>query len=192
MKRRKGCLRPVLIILFTVLLLYFTVGEGKTVIMQQIYPVKYQEYVEKWADEYSLDRYLVYSVIKVESGFDPDAESHVGAKGLMQLMDKTAEECNIKGGFGYNIPNDLFEPEKNIRVGCSYLRKLMDTYGNMELAITAYNAGTGNVKKWLQNDELSDGKGGLLSIPYEETDKYVDKVMKAYETYMRLYKENSL
>ena len=192
MKRRKGCLRPVLIILFTVLLLYFTVGEGKTAIMQQIYPVKFQDYVEKWADEYLLDRYLVYSVIKIESGFDPDAESHAGAKGLMQLMDKTAEECNTKEGFGYNIPDDLFEPEKNIRVGCSYLRKLMDTYENMELAITAYNAGTGNVKKWLQNEELSDGEGGLVSIPYEETDKYVDKVMKAYRIYTRLYKENSL
>ena len=194
MKRKKkhGCIGLVLAIAFAVLLLYFAAGDGKIEIMKFLHPIKYQDSVEKWAEEYSLDKYLVYSVIKVESRFNSAAESHVGAKGLMQLMDKTASECNTKEGFGYSIPDDLFDSDANIRMGCSYLRQLIDTYGDIELAVTAYNAGTGNVKKWLDDTALADGDGGLREIPYEETRKYVRKVMKAYENYTKLYKENSL
>ncbi len=191
MKKRRGCLRPVLFILVAVFLLYFLVGDGREVILKRIYPVKYQEFVESFADEYGLDRYLVYSVIKVESNFNSDAISNAGAKGLMQLMDKTAAECNAKGEFGYNIPEDLYEPEKNIRLGCYYLSSLMDTYNNMELAVTAYNGGTGNVNKWLKNESLSDGEGGLSDIPYSETKRYVEKVTKTYELYNRLYKQDN-
>ncbi len=191
MKKRRGCLKPVLFILVAVFLLYFFVGDGKEIILKKIYPVEYQEFVESFSDEYGLDRYLVYSVIKVESNFDPDAISNAGAKGLMQLMDKTAAECNAKGKFGYNIPRDLYEPEKNIKLGCYYLSSLMDTYNDMELAVTAYNGGTGNVNKWLKNESLSDGEGGLSDIPYSETKRYVEKVTKTYEIYNRLYKQDN-
>ncbi|MDO4744437.1 MAG: lytic transglycosylase domain-containing protein [Clostridia bacterium] len=158
--------------------------------MKKIYPIKYQEYVEKWAEEYSLDKNLVYAVIKVESNFNKDAVSVAGAKGLMQLMDKTAEDCNSKAGFGYLIPSDLFVPERNIRIGCYYISKLIKDYGNAELAVTAYNGGTGNVQKWLEDPALADGEGGLSNIPYEETKTYVKKVFNAFEAYNRLYKTN--
>ncbi len=179
-----------LLLVFVGIILFFTVGPGKRMVMEYFYPIKYQEYVEKYADEYNLDRYLVYSVIKVESKFDPEASSDAGAKGLMQLMDETAEECNEKGGFGYNIPEDLYDPEKNIRLGCYYLSSLVDIYGDIRLAVTAYNGGTGNVDEWLQDEELSDGKGGLADIPYSETKKYVKKVFNAFDTYNDLYKNN--
>lgn len=190
MKRRKGCLSPILVIGLVALLLYFTVGNGKIEILKRIYPIKYQDSVEKWAEEYSIDKYLVYAVIKVESNFEAEAQSHVGAKGLMQLMDKTAQECNTNGKFNYTIPQDLFEPNKNIRIGCSYLRKLLNTYEDIELAIIAYNAGSGNVDKWLADDALSDGEGGLSAIPYDETEKYVKKVLRTYERYIEIYKQN--
>ncbi len=161
-------------------------------ILKKIYPVEYQEYVEKYADEYGLDKYLVYSVINVESAFNENAISHADAKGLMQLMDKTAAECNKREGFGYNIPDELFNPEVNIRIGCSYLRSLIDTYNDVSLAVTAYNGGTGNVKKWLEDETLIDGKGGLRDIPYAETKKYVKKVFKNYDMYTKIYKENSV
>ena len=86
-KRRSGCLKPIMFVLFAFALLYFTVGEGKTTILKKIYPVKYQTLVEQYAEEYSLDKYLVYAVIKVESGFDENAVSRVGARGLMQMME---------------------------------------------------------------------------------------------------------
>ncbi|MBE7024388.1 MAG: lytic transglycosylase domain-containing protein [Ruminococcaceae bacterium] len=190
MKRKRGCIRPVLMIAFVGLLLYFFAGNGKEFVLKNIYPVKYQDYVERYAEEYSLDKYLVYSVIKVESGFDPEAYSRMGAKGLMQLMDKTASECNEKGNFGYRIPSDLYDPEKNIRLGCFYLSSLYEIYGDMELVITAYNGGTGNVDKWLDDDKLADGKGGLADIPYEETKNYVEKVQRTFEAYNKLYKTN--
>lgn len=190
MKKKGGCLRPLLLIVFAVALLYFSVGDGKTFILKKVYPIKYQTYVEKYAEEYSLDKNLVYAVIKVESNFNKDAVSVAGAKGLMQLMDDTAADCSNKAGFGYNIPDDLFVPEYNIRLGCYYISRLMDTYGNMELAITAYNGGTGNVQKWLEDTTLADGKGGLAEIPYAETERYVKKVFSAFEAYNRLYKIN--
>ncbi len=192
MKRNRGCIRPFIIIIFAILILYFMVGDGKEKVAKMIYPIKYAEYVGKYAEEYNLDKYLVYSVIKVESNFEPDATSTVGAKGLMQLMDKTAEECNKKEGFGYNIPQDLYEPQKNIRMGCYYLRSLLNTYKNVELAVTAYNAGTGNVRKWLKDENLSDGDGGLTTIPYFETEQYVKKVLKAYDRYTKIYKEGRI
>ncbi len=192
MKRKLGCIKPVLFILLAVCLLYFFVGDGKKMILTKIYPIKYQEYVENYANEYNLDIYLVYSVIKVESGFDPHALSNAEARGLMQLMAKTADEINQKEELGYIIPNDLFEPQKNIHLGCYYLRKLMDTYGSMELAITAYNGGTGNVDKWLDDETLADGKGGLADIPYTETKQYVKKVLRTYEMYNKLYKTDEI
>jgi len=187
-RRKRGCFRYIFFIMLAVLMLFFLVGDGKVMILKQIYPVKYQEYVEKYAEEYDLDKNLIYAVIKVESNFNPDAVSNAGAKGLMQLMDNTAEECNQKGGFSYIIPEDMYVPEKNIRMGCSYLKFLMDTYGDMELVVTAYNGGTGNVDKWLGDETLSDGEGGLADIPYTETKKYVEKVTRTFEIYNRLYK----
>lgn len=192
MKRNIGCLKLILIILLAVFLLYFIVGNGKEQILKKIYPIKYQDYVEEYANEYDIDKYLVYSVIKVESNFDPHAHSTANARGLMQLMSKTAEECNQKGNFGYTIPADLYNPQKNIQLGCFYLRTLIDTHKDTELAITAYNGGTGNVSKWLDDKELTDGMGGLSDIPYTETKKYVKKVFKTYKMYNKLYKTDEI
>ncbi len=193
MKKNRGCIfRPVIFILLAITVLYFTVGGGKTVILKKLYPIKYQEYVEQYSKDYNLDKNLVYAVIKVESNFDRTAVSHVGAKGLMQLMDITAEDCSKKADFGYTIPDDLFVPERNIQLGCYYISQLMTIYGDTELAITAYNGGTGNVSKWLEDAELSDGNGGLAKIPYEETRKYVKKVFKTFDMYNKLYKTSEM
>ena len=186
-KKKRGCLSYVLLAVIVGVVLYFTVGSGREDVMKMIYPIKYEEAVEDAAKEFGLDIYFVYSIIKVESNFKTDAESHVGAKGLMQLMDKTAEECNAKWELGYSIPSDLYDPEKNVMLGCSYISSLMDTYGDKRLALAAYNAGTGNVRKWLNDENLADGNGGLSHIPYEETEDYVKKVMKTYEIYTELY-----
>ena len=169
-------------------LLFFVIGEGREKILEYMYPLEYSDLVEKYSEENKLDKYLVYSVIRTESKFKEDATSKVGAKGLMQLMDSTAEDCNIKGGFGYNIPEEIYKPEVNISLGCYYLKKLIDTYdGDISLAITAYNGGAGNVGKWLKDENLTDGDGGLIDIPFEETKGYVDKVLDAYNKYTNIY-----
>ena len=163
---------------------------AREVILKAVYPIKYSEIVEENAVKYEIDKYLVYAVIKAESKFDEKAESEVGAKGLMQLMEETAKECNEKGEFGYSIPEDIFKPEVNISLGCYYLKQLLNSYdGDISLSVAAYNGGTGNVLKWLSDSSLSDGDGGLLDIPFEETKGYVDKVLKNYEKYKEIYEK---
>ena len=157
-------------------------------LLQYFYPIKYEEYDEKYSIEYDLDKYLVYAVIQTESKFDPNVESEVGAIGLMQLMEDTAKECNEKADFGYTIPDELKNPEVNIRIGCYYLNRLMKIFDdNKELALTAYNGGLGNVEKWLDDEEYSDGQGGLNITPYQETNDYVDKVLRSYKRYREIY-----
>lgn len=191
-RRGHGCLRILLLGAITLFILLFALDAGRNALLKFLYPVKYSEIVEEKAEEYGLDKYLVYAVIRTESKFKEDAISDAGAKGLMQLMDETAAECNEKGGFGFDIEKEIYDPKINITLGCYYLSKLIKTYeGDISLAITAYNGGTGNVGKWLKDDKLSDGDGGLIDIPFEETKGYVDKVLASYEKYKEIYTEGA-
>ena len=179
--------RAIFVVILVLLIFCFFTECGKEAVLKMMFPIKYEEYVEKYAEEYNLDKYMVYAILKVESGFDPKAESAAGAKGLMQLMEETAEECNEKEKFAYSIPDDLYVPECNIRLGCYYLKYLLETYGDMRLAVIAYNGGTGNLDQWLADETLTDENGVLNEIPYKETEKYVEKVFSAFNAYNSIY-----
>ena len=192
--KRKGCclLRStktvVWLLIMVLAVVWFFFYGGKTMLLRYFYPKQYEEIVEKYSKEYELDKYFVYAVIQTESKFDPDAVSDAGAMGLMQLMEETARECNEKENFGYNIPENLTDPEANIRIGCYYLSRLLEIFDNdKELALIAYNGGIGNVSKWLDDENFADGKGGLDYTPYKETNDYVDKVMRSYDIYRAIY-----
>lgn len=189
--RKHGCLKFLLLAAVTVFILLYALDAGRSAVLKFIYPTKYSDIVEEKSKQFGLDKYLVYSVIRTESKFKEDALSDAGAKGLMQLMDATALECNDKGGFGFKLPEDIFSPEVNITLGCYYLKNLIENYdGDISLAITAYNGGSGNVGKWLSDSELTDGDGGLIDIPFEETKGYLDKVISSYDKYKEIYAEN--
>jgi len=116
----------------------------------------YDPYIEMVAREHGVDPTLVKAVALVESGFNPKAVSSKGAQGLMQLMPATAERYGI---------SDLRDPYQSLRAGAAHLRDLLDEYeGNVTLALAAYNAGSGAVKRY----------GGVPA--YEETQQYVKKV----------------
>jgi len=115
--------------------------------------------VKKYAKKYKVDESLVHALIKVESDYDIHAVSPVGAKGLMQLMDKTAKLYNVK---------DPFDPEENIRAGVKHLKMLIDKYKDIKKALAAYNAGETAVEKY----------NGIP--PYKETKRYVKKIMALY------------
>ena len=145
-----------------------------------IYPVDYFEIISAEAASVDIDPYLVSAVIKAESNFDENAQSTAGAVGLMQLMPSTAEWLAARSGAEFE-PERLCEPEYNIRLGCQYLRFLLD-YWQWDVckALASYNAGQTNVARWL-NEGTWDGTGeNLADIPFNETQKYVDKVLRIY------------
>ena len=154
------------------------------------YPREYSEYVEKWAKEYGVPEYIVYSVIKAESDFDPNTVSSAGAVGLMQIL--VSEKVNtfeyIAGMVGDRYDPSLhFDPNTNIKYGTYYLSYLYKKFDNGSTVFAAYNGGEGNVSKWLADPTCSlDGKT-LYRIPFSETNNYVKKVNGYCKAYRRLY-----
>ena len=155
----------------------------KTKILKMIYPIKYSEYVEKYSEEFGIDKFLVYSIIKAESNFNKDAKSKSGAVGLMQLMEKTAQE--IDSGIK---EQDLYNEETNIKIGIEYYSKLLKYYNNsLELSLVAYNAGIGTVDKWIEDGILKKDGSNIENVPYKETNNYVRKILKDYKIYKMVY-----
>lgn len=161
---------------------------NNVIIKKMMYPEEYNNIVVPEATKNYLEPELVYAVIKVESKFDPEAESQVGALGLMQMTPSTFEwvQTMVPSDEIY-IKEDLKKPEISIRYGCKYLAWNIERFGSVETALCAYNAGPGIVEKWLADSTYSaDGKT-LDYIPYPATKAYVKNVMEAYETYKKLY-----
>ena len=157
-----------------------------------IYPTRYKSYVLGAAARYNVDPYLIFSIIKQESKFNKNACSNKNAKGLMQLLDSTAEEMAVDMGEIPSTNLDLFDSKINIYVGTKYFRTLIDRYdGNIYLAICAYNAGLGNVDKWKLSKEIySDSKVNISNIPFEETKEYLVNIINYYNKYVNLYSAN--
>ena len=121
--------------------------------------------IRRVAERNGLDGLLIAAIVEVESGFDPSAVSHRGARGLMQVMPASVPA---------DLRERLFEPEPNLEVGAAYLRQLLDRYnGDLELTLAAYNAGPTNVRRY----------GGVP--PFRETRRYVEKVLELYVAHHR-------
>jgi soluble lytic murein transglycosylase len=138
------------------------------------YPLHYASYVRVHARENNLDPSLLAAVIEQESKFDTSAESSSGAIGLMQLTPTTAKGIAIRTGGSAFQTSDLYNPEINIRYGSWYLHNLFAKYGSERLVLAAYNAGQGNVDRW-----LAAGK----PIQYPETRAYVARVERLQKIY---------
>ncbi len=136
---------------------------------------------------YTVDRALVYSIMRAESAFDPLAESQAGAQGLMQVMPGTARDIAARSAFEPPQPDDLFEPATSIQFGQAYLERLLQRPpigGNLIYVAAAYNAGPGRIARWrdrlgIENDPLLF----LESIPMREPRVYVKKVLANLWTY---------
>ena len=141
-----------------------------------MHPRKFQCSVARYAEKYGVPEYIVYSVIFVESDFESDAVSGKGACGLMQLMPQTYQW--LVEGQGAEA-GDIFDADENIKYGTLYLSMLYEKYDSWTLALCAYNAGSGNVDKWLLEPEFE--------IRFAETQNYVKKLEVVIERYRRLY-----
>lgn len=157
-----------------------------------IYPIKYFDIIEEEAKKNNVDPYLVLSIIKVESGFNEYAVSNKDAKGLMQIMDSTAAQVNEYTNSTEDIDSEIFIPDVNISIGCKYFSNLIKKYnGNYYVAICAYNAGLGNVDSWINKGTIPkdlDRYKNVEEIPFNQTKKYLEKVVSTYKMYKLLYK----
>ena len=151
------------------------------------YPLKYEEIVEEKSGEYGVPLSVIYAVIRTESNFEPEAESRVGARGLMQITEDTHSWIDYyrgETGFGWD---DLYTPSVNADYGVWLLSYLYEKFGNWETVYAAYNAGPNIVEKWLADTQYSADGLTLSEIPYNETSKYVEKVKSYREGYISAY-----
>lgn len=189
MKKKKRTQRGWPVFLALLLLLgfgLFAFQKLKPDLEHAAFPRPYRENVTACAAEFGLEESLVYAVIRAESGYDPNAESAAGALGLMQMTPSTFEWMQTHLGGPYET-QALFEPEVSIRFGCGLLRLLLNQYGDLTVALCAYNAGMGNVTSWLSDGACSGDGKTLSEIPFPETRAYVEKVLRYKELYEKIY-----
>ena len=161
-----------LITIFTLLILCVS---ALVLAINMRFPVRYMDIIEANAGE--LDPTWILAVIMAESSFRPEAESHRGAQGLMQLMPTTAEwVAELMGKEDFD-PETVWQPEVNIALGSFYLNWLYRYYNeDLNLALAAYNAGLGNVNRWLADPDFSSDGRNLDVIPFNETANYLRRV----------------
>lgn len=129
--------------------------------VEAAHPTQFDPLINEASEKWGVDACLIKAVIQQESNFDPNALSHCGAQGLMQLMPETARSLGV---------SDTRDARDNVMAGTRYLKGLLDRFnGNTRLALAAYNAGAGNVQKY----------GGVP--PFAETQNYVSRIMANYE-----------
>ncbi len=147
-------------------------------------PLRHDDIIRQQARDKEVDASLIAAVIEAESGFDSEARSPQGARGLMQVTPATALDIAERSEGTSFVLSDLENPDINVRYGTFHLDELLALYeGNETAALAAYNAGSGNVSKWGGGDlELSD-------IRFPETRAYVEQVLEQREDYRDSYPE---
>lgn len=182
---KKKVISVILIIIFLILLVYGFIG-----IKTYVYPLEYKDEVLEYSKKYNLDPYLVFAVINTESGFDKHATSSKDARGLMQITQSTAKEVNeITNSVDSLNEENIYNEDINIELGCQYLASLISRYnGNYYLAICSYNAGIGNVDKWISQGQITEDLNTTdIELPFKETTKYLKKVIHNYKMYKIIY-----
>jgi soluble lytic murein transglycosylase len=152
-------------------------------------PLRHEDIIRQQASDKGLDPALIAGVIYAESHFIDGRTSSAGAQGLMQLTPATAQYIAQKsGGTSFRV-SDLGTPQVNIAYGAYYLKYLMKRYGDdVPLVLAAYNAGEGNVDKWIASARTKDKSLDINAIPFGETRSYVTKVIAARKEYRSTYR----
>lgn len=194
-KRRTGSFKAlisiVVIAIIVVVAVFFGVDAYKKCEYEyklSSHPLKYSDYVEQYSAEFGVDKYLIYSIIKTESGFDSEAVSNVGARGLMQIMEETFDWIKYRLDDGDEMTYDkMFEAEHNIRYGAYLISYLIKYFGDKDTAVAAYHSGIGTVSEWLTDKGYSADGVKLDNIPSKTAAHYVNKINNALAVYNELY-----
>lgn len=152
------------------------------------FKLDYKNFVSASSQEYDIEPSLIFSIIKAESKFNPNAKSSANAIGLMQIKLETANYMLYLDGENQINENYLYIPETNIKLGTKYLSYLINKFENIDVAICAYNAGETVVRSWLNNQEYSQDCKTLSKIPYKETKNYLKKVNFNQKIYKKMLK----
>ncbi len=174
----------VILILFVLIMIFIKD------IIKLAYPKEHTQIVLEYSEKYNVEENLVYSIIKVESNFNINAESNKQAMGLMQIVDDTAEDVANKNSIELDvndIKSELMIPEINLEIGIAYISELIKRYGNIEIALASYNAGIGTVDNWISRGIIQADGSDTQNIPYNETENYVRKVINTYKIYNEIY-----
>lgn len=182
-------LRKLIKILFPIIVVVIVIS----LYLFSTYPTNYNNYIVRYSEYYNVDPFLVASIINTESNYDKNATSSKDARGLMQIGPQTglwaSEVLSIEG----YTSDMLYDPETNIKIGTWYIDILLKEFnGDLDLMLAAYNAGSGNVTKWLSDKEYSSDGKTLENIPFKETRDYLVKVKKNYKIYSVFYKNHIL
>jgi len=180
----------IILVFLAIIILMFTIYKALNIeerILKYLYPIKFEEEVYKYSEELDIDPMLTFAIIKTESNFKEQVVSRSGAIGIMQLMESTAKEQAKKLDIKYS-KEILYDAEINLKIGLNYFNTLLDYYNqNYILAFAAYNAGLGNVQKWISEGTIKLDGSDIENIPFKETNMYVRKIIKNYEIYKKLY-----
>ncbi|USB32363.1 lytic transglycosylase domain-containing protein [Paenibacillus sp. YPG26] len=180
--------KRVLLLLFLgfTLLVFFNSGWLKL-----FYPIHYKDEIRAYAQENQIDPFMIAAIIRVETNYKANQESHKGALGVMQIMPDTAQWVIDKANFeDVSLDSLKKEPDKNIQIGSWYLKSLYEQFdGNQIAVIAAYNAGPTKVRSWLKSGKWDGHLDTSKDIPFGETRHYVQRVTHYYEQYVSIYKE---
>ncbi len=154
---------------------------------EALFPKPYWPDLKKFSSQNALDPYLVASLIRQESEFNPSAVSRANALGLMQLLPKVGSAVAKQEKLRHFSSAQLFTPEVNLQLGTRYFREMVDKFGAFEYALAAYNAGTNRVDDWLGQGKYRDPQEFVESIPFTETREYVQAILRNANVYRQLY-----
>jgi soluble lytic murein transglycosylase len=154
---------------------------------EALFPKPYWPDLKKFSSANGLDPYLVASLIRQESEFNPNAVSNKNALGLMQLLPKVGKGVAKQQKLKHFSPPQLFTPAINLQLGTRYFRSMVDQFGGFEYALAAYNAGDDRVKDWQSAGKYRDVQEFVESIPFTETREYVQAIMRNANVYRQLY-----
>ncbi|HEX2612290.1 MAG TPA: transglycosylase SLT domain-containing protein [Fibrobacteria bacterium] len=161
-------------------------------ILRLFYPPSYDTFIRSAAERHGVPARLASALIKQESGFDPNAVSRVGARGLMQLMPATGAEQARKDGYVGFHADSLFVPSVNVRLGVAYLGDLLRRHGgDVSLTLAHYNAGPTALERWMPRLEGRPPEDVAEDIGYAETRDYVKRVGANWKTYRVLWGDTS-
>ena len=152
-----------------------------------LFPKPYWYDLKRYSSANSLDPYMVASLIRQESAFNPNAVSRANAVGLMQLLPKVGKGVARQEKLRRFNSSQLFLPGINLQLGTRYFRSMVDKFGSFEYALAAYNAGSDRVQDWLGEGKYRDPQEFVESIPFTETREYVQNILRNANVYRQLY-----